>query len=318
MAGLYHAYNRSVPSSTLGQLLVGTAGWTDPTLIKCKCFYPPEARTPEDRLRYYASQFPLVEVDSTFYGISPVDNAYAWAGRTPEGFIFDVKAFRLFTQHQTPMKSLPADVRAASQEFENSKGNVYVGDLPGPILSDLWQRFNDSLAPLHSAHKLGYILLQFPQWFTKRRDNLRYIEKCADHLDGYTVAIEFRHQSWLGQDDQRETVAFLREQNLALVIVDEPQGFAGSVPAIWEATSPDLSVVRFHGRNAETWTKRGLKSAAERFDYLYSDEELGEFAAPVSRLREQSRQVHAIFNNCMEDKAQRNARRFADLMASPR
>jgi uncharacterized protein YecE (DUF72 family) len=301
-----------------GRLLIGTAGWTDPTLIKCKCFYPPEAKTAETRLRFYASQFDVVELDSSFYAIPSVDNAIGWARHTPDGFTFDVKAFRLFTQHQTPVRTLPAEAREEAEPLANSRGNVYYEDLPEALVGDLWQRFKDSLSPLKSAAKLGYILLQFPAWVTKRRSNIRFIEKCASRLEDYTVAVEFRHRSWLDEDDRRETLAFLREQNLALVVVDEPQGFKSSVPALWEATSPDLSVVRFHGRNAETWMKRGLKSAAERFDYLYSRQELEAFVAPLQSLREQSRQVHAIFNNCMEDKAQRNARQLADLIAGLR
>ncbi|HEY7270396.1 MAG TPA: DUF72 domain-containing protein [Dehalococcoidia bacterium] len=297
-----------------GELRIGTAGWTDPTLIKCKCFYPPEAKTAEERLRFYASQFDTVELDTSFYAIPPVDSAIGWARQTPDGFLFDVKAFRLFTQHQTPPKMLPAEVRDEATPLMNSKGNVYYEDLPEALVGELWQRFQDSLSPLKTAGKLGYVLLQFPDWVTKRHSNLRYIEKCAARLEGYDIAVEFRHRSWLGDDDRRETLAFLREQNLALVIVDEPQGFNSSVPPVWEATSPDLSVVRFHGRNTETWMKRGLKSAAERFDYLYSTSELREFVEPVQRLREQSRQVHAVFNNCMEDKAQRNAREFATML----
>ena len=257
----------------------------------------------------------MVEVDTSFYGIPPIDNAFAWVERTPPDFVFDVKAFRLFTLHQTPHKVLPAEIRDEAAPFVNSKGNVYLEELPESLVNGLWQRFKDSMEPLRTAGKLGYVLLQFPQWVTKRHHNLRYIEKAAGRLEGYTLAIEFRHKSWLREDDRRETLAFLREQNLALVIVDEPQGFNSSVPAFWEATSPDLSVVRFHGRNADTWTKRGLQSAAQRFDYLYSEEELREFADPIQRLRGQSRQVHAVFNNCMEDKAVRNAKQFADLLA---
>ncbi|HXH20705.1 MAG TPA: DUF72 domain-containing protein, partial [Dehalococcoidia bacterium] len=160
-----------------GRILVGTAGWADPTLIRSKRFYPPEAKTPEERLRFYASQFSMVEVDSTFYGIPPIDNAILWAQRTPPGFVFDVKAFRLFSLHQTPLKVLPSEVRGEAEAFANSRGNVYLEELPDGLVSDLWQRFRDSVAPLRSAGKLGYILLQFPQWVTKRRHNLRYIEK---------------------------------------------------------------------------------------------------------------------------------------------
>jgi uncharacterized protein YecE (DUF72 family) len=295
-------------------ILVGTAGWTDPTLVRCKRFYPPEVKTPEERLRFYASVFPVVEVDTTFYGITPLDNAIAWAARTPEGFLFDVKAFRLFTLHQTPLKTLPPDVRPEAEPLANKKGNVYYDDLPETLTADIWQRFRDSLQPLRAAAKLGYVLLQFPNWVTKRRHNMRHIERCASFLEGHTLAVEFRHRSWLAEEDRRETLAFLREQGLALVVVDEPQGFASSVPTVWEATSPDLSVVRFHGRNAEAWARRGLKSAAERFDYLYSTDELRDLVQPVLGLAAQSRSVHAIFNNCMEDKAQRNAREFARML----
>ncbi len=298
-----------------GRILVGTASWTDPTLIKSKRFYPPEVKTPEQRLRFYSSQFRLVEVDSSFYALPSLDNAIAWARNTPDGFVFDVKAFRVFTLHQTPLKFFPADLRDALGPLANKQGNVYYPDLPEELRADLWQRFRDGIGPLRQAGKLGYLLLQLPPWATKRRSNIEHLEECTDRLDGYTLAIEFRNATWMKEGDRRETLATLREMNLALVIVDEPQGFYSSLPQVWETTSPDLSVVRFHGRNRETWMKKGLKSSAERFDYLYSEEELEGFKEPVRRLAAQSRQVHAVFNNCMEDKAQRNAQQFAEMLA---
>ncbi len=298
------------------KVLVGTASWTDPTLIKCKRFYPAEAKTPQERLRFYASQFPIVEVDSSFYALPSIDNAISWARTTPEEFVFDVKAFRLFTLHQTPVKSLPPEVRPAAEPAANRQGNVYYADLPSEVRDDLWQRFKDGVGPLRQAGKLGYVLLQLPPWALKRKSNIEHLMECADRLDGCTVAVEFRHVSWMSELEQRATVATLREQNLALVIVDEPQGFYSSLPTVWEVTSPDLAVVRFHGRNREMWMKKGLKSSAERFDYLYSDEELQEFVEPVKRLTERTKKVHALFNNCMEDKAQRNARQFAEMLAA--
>lgn len=92
-------------------MLVGTTSWTDKTLIDCKCFYPRGVNTAEGRLRYYASQFPIVEVDSSYYGLPAEHNSVIWTERTPPGFIFHVKAFRLFTQHQTPSEALPKDLR---------------------------------------------------------------------------------------------------------------------------------------------------------------------------------------------------------------
>ncbi len=117
------------------------------------------------------------------------------------------------------------------------------------------------------------------------------------------------------KSDRGETLGFLKEFGLPMVTVDEPQGFHSSMPLVWEATSSELAVVRFHGHNDEMWEKKGLKSSAERFNYLYLDEELQKFAEPVKALSRQARQVHAMFNNCYEDKAQRNATRFMELIA---
>ena len=297
-----------------GTILVGTASWTDASLLKCGRFYPPEAKTPEARLRFYASQFPVVEVDTTYYGIPAVDNAIRWAEWTPDDFRFDVKAFRVFTLHQTPLASLPPEVREQAEGLANEKGNVYYPDLPTEVTDELWARFEDSLRPLRDAGKLGYVLLQFPPWAMKRQSNLEHVEACADRLSDYTVAIEFRNRTWMEDGDQRETLAYLRERNLALVIVDEPQGFSSSIPPVWEVTSPDLAVVRFHGRNRETWTKKGLKSSADRFDYLYSEEELRDFVDPIKALAGEARQVHAIYNNNQQDYAQRNAQQLAQML----
>jgi uncharacterized protein YecE (DUF72 family) len=300
-------------AETSAEILVGTAGWTDPTLIKSKRFYPAEAKTPEQRLRFYAEQFPIVEVDSSFYALPQHDVARDWADRTPDDFRFDIKAFRIFTLHQTPIKALPSELRPGLEPRANKSGNVYYADLTDEEKAALWQMFKDALEPLRAAGKLGYLLFQFPAWEFKNEGNFRHIEEWASRLEGYTVAVEFRNTSWLKDGYERETLARLREQNLAFVAVDEPQGFHSSVPAIWEATSPDLSVVRFHGRNTETWMKKGL-TAAERFNYLYSDEELAELAKRTRELASKTRQVHAMFNNCYEDKAQRNATRFIELL----
>jgi uncharacterized protein YecE (DUF72 family) len=138
-----------------------------------------------------------------------------------------------------------------------------------------------------------------------------HIEECLQRLDGYQVALECRNATWLSGRSKASTVAMLREWSVPMVIVDEPQGFTSSSPAVWEATSSDLSVVRFHGRNQEMWAKKRLPSSALRFNYLYSDEELTELVEPVRQLAGQSKQVHAMFNNCYEDNAQLNAGGFA-------
>ncbi|HLF76365.1 MAG TPA: DUF72 domain-containing protein [Dehalococcoidia bacterium] len=297
-------------------ILIGTASWAEATLIKSGRFYPAEARTPEQRLRFYASQFPVVEVDSTFYALPSFTNSQLWASRTPDGFTFDVKLFRAFTLHQTPLKSLPKDVRDQAEGLANKAGNVYYAELPEALKDELWQLFLDGIAPLKSAGKLGYLLLQLPPWGTKNRDHVAHVEECLNRMDGYQVALEFRNATWLSERSRASTLAMLREWNVPVVIVDEPQGFASSMPLVWEATSPEMAVVRFHGRNKETWTKKGLPTSALRFNYLYSDDELREFVAPMQQIAQATRQVHALFNNCYEDKAVQNARRFMEMLGA--
>ena len=295
-------------------ILVGTASWTDATLIKSGRFYPADVKSPEDRLRFYASQFPVVEVDSSFYGMPSFNNSVLWATRTPEHFTFDVKLFRAFTQHQTPLKALPAKLREAVEGLANKSGNVYYGELPELVRDDLWRIFLEALAPLKSAGKLGYLLLQLPPWGVKNRENVAHLLEALGRLDDYQVAVEFRNATWFSERSRSSTVSMLREMDVPMVIVDEPQGFASSSPLLWEATSTDLAVVRFHGHNNEMWTRKGLQTSALRFDYLYSQQELEEFVVPVQELATKTKHVHAMFNNCYEDKAQVNARQFREML----
>jgi uncharacterized protein YecE (DUF72 family) len=298
-----------------GEVLVGTASWTEPTLLKSGRFYPPDAKTPEQRLRFFADQFPIVEVDSSFYAMPAFNNAVLWADRTPDHFVFDVKLFRIFTLHQTPVKALPKAMRDEVEGLANKSGNIYYRDLPVEIKDDLWRRFLEGVAPLKSAGKLGYLLLQLPPWEFKNSRNLAHIEECAGRLSEYTLAVEFRNVSWVKEGAERETLARMREWNLPLVTVDEPQGFHSSMPLLWEATSDEMAVVRFHGHNDEMWQKKGLATSALRFDYLYSQAELEAFVEPVRELASVTKRVHAMFNNCYEDKAQRNALQFMDMLA---
>jgi uncharacterized protein YecE (DUF72 family) len=294
------------------RILVGTTSWTDKTLIDSGLFYPPQVKSADARLRYYATQFPLVEVDSSYYGLPSERNSKLWVERTPPGFLFDVKAFRLFTQHQTPPEALPADVRAALGELGTK--NVYYRDLPEELRDELWRRFRAALAPLEQAGKLGVVVFQFAPWFTYGREHLEHILACAGKLPGFRLAVEFRNPSWFGRHAEA-LLAFERAHGLAHVIVDEPQGTSASIPAVWEVTCPEVAVVRLHGRNRETWQKKGL-TAAERFNYLYGGADLGELAARIGPLARNVQQVHALFNNCYSNYAQRNALELKTLLAA--
>lgn len=293
-------------------ILIGTASWTDQSLIDSKRFYPPEAKTPEDRLRFYAGRFPLVEVDSSYYALPSEKNAARWAERTPPGFVFNVKGFRLFTQHQTPPNMLPADLRAALGPVE--KRNVYYKDVPEDLREELWARFLGAIRPLREAGKLGVVLFQFPPWFVYGREGFEHIERCAHILAGCRLAVEFRHHSWLDEKHRSAVLDFERGRGLAHVVVDEPQGFSNSIPAVWEATSPEVAVVRLHGRNAATWNIKGAASSAERFNYIYSRDELSALAEPIRALADAAAQVHVVFNNNMSNYAQRNAAELMEIL----
>lgn len=297
----------------MGEIFVGTASWTDKTLLESGRFYPREAKSAEARLRYYASQFPLVEIDSTYYALPAERTAQLWADRTPQGFVFNVKAFRLFTGHQAQASALPADLRKALGPTE--KSNLYYRDLSDEIRRELWQRFRSGLEPLRRSGKLGAVLLQFAPWFVFGRESFAHILHCAEMLDGLQLAVEFRNKSWFGEKTRDKALAFERDHNLAHVVVDEPQGFPSSIPQVWEVTCPDLALLRLHGHNREMWAKKGLASAAERFNYLYSAAELKALAEPVKDLASRARRVHVLFNNCHGDKAQRNAGQFRRLVA---
>lgn len=253
-----------------------------------------------------------MEVDSSYYALPAPETVGQWCQRTPPNFVFDVKAYALFTQHPTPLKGLPKDIQEELPTAIRAKANVYLKDVPPPVAQEIWQRFQEALLPLDSAGKLGVVLFQFPEWFVPRRDSYQYLLACREKLPQYTVAVEFRHGTWLAEERQERLFHFLRENGLAYVSVDEPQGFPSSLPPIVQTTS-HTAVVRFHGRNRETWRTRGI-TAAQRFDYIYGEEELREWVPKVKDLREAAREVHVLFNNCYSDKAVTNARDFSHLL----
>ena len=295
-----------VLAKVMGDILIGTCSWTDPTLIESGRFYPAWARSAEARLQYYTSQFGLVEVDSSYYALPSERTGQLWVERTGEKFIFDVKAFRLFTQHPTPLTALPKDIKQALPLDVKQKATIYQRDMPPELISELWIRFERALLPLDSAGKLGVVLCQFPPWFYPGEQQRDYILSCRERLPQYRIAIEFRHSSWVNDQNRERTLSFLRDNDLSFVCVDEPQGFKSSIPPVVAATS-DLALVRFHGRNREMWETKGI-SAAERFNYLYSQEELKEWVPRIKELASVTRQLHVLFNNCHRDKAVVNAR----------
>jgi len=294
-------------------ILIGTASWTDPTLVETDSFYPSTEMTPDARLRFYAEQFPLVEIDSTYYGPPNQKTAALWAARTPPHFRFDVKAYRLLTQHPTPPASLWKDLRTSLPEELAAKPNLYARDLPTELLDEAFRRFGEGLQPLQQAGKLGILLFQLPPYVFPSRPTFSYLAKAAERLAGFSLGVEFRNSRFLDDQHRETTLGFLGEHRLSYICVDEPQGFRSSVPPIAATTGP-IAEVRFHGRNALTWEARGL-TPAERFRHEYSASELAEWVPKIRALGEDAHEVHLVFNNCYGDLGIRGGRLLADLLA---
>ncbi|HEV8545628.1 MAG TPA: DUF72 domain-containing protein [Candidatus Limnocylindrales bacterium] len=295
------------------RILVGTASWTDPTMTAAGVFYPAGADSAEERLQYYASTFPVVEVDATYYALPAEQTAQLWVDRTPPDFTFDIKAHALMTGQGTETKRLPKAIREALPDDLKAKSRIYAKDLPEELKDEVWSIFRQGLAPLVERGQLGSILLQYPKWVFPSSENRALIEEAVVRLEGWTCAVEFRNGSWLNEKNAERTTRFLAERNIPFVMVDEPQGFKSSVPPEVLVTSSDLALVRFHGRNAETWEKKGI-TPAERFRYLYSRDELTEWVPRIKEAAAEAKEVHLMFNNCYANYGTTNAREIAALL----
>jgi len=294
-------------------VLCGIAGWADKSLIDSKLFYPLAVKTSADRLRFYATEFSLVEVDSTYYGIPKPESVEAWAAQTPSSFVFDVKSFSLFTNHPTKPLSLPPDLREDLPAALREKKNVYLEQLPDDMVDEAWDRFRAALEPLRAAGKLGAVFFQFPPWFLPSSRSLAYVEQVQERMHGFDVAVEFRKPEWLDPRHRDGTLAFLRTRDIPYVAVDVPPGHATSMPSEHEVTSSKLAVVRFHGRNHDTWDLRGVPPNV-RFRWDYSDDELGEWVPRIKEMERSAGRVHALMNNNCSDYSVRNARRLTELL----
>jgi uncharacterized protein YecE (DUF72 family) len=270
---------------------IGTCSWADEALSK---YFYPKGLPAKERLTYYSEHFDTVEVDSTYYRLPTDSMVEGWAERTPPGFVMHVKAFGLMTRHPVKVETLPEDLRAAMPVDERGR----VDRPPRELRGEVFRRFLASLEPLRRDGKLGGILFQFPSYVVRKDASLDYLEWARAQLgDDDEMLVEFRHRSWLDDENRAETFAFLERIGATHVIVDAPRSDSAKnlVPTVPVLTSGTL-YVRFHGRNLSTWNKRG-GSAAERFDHLYSDEELAEWVEPLRELAAQAQKAYAFFNN---------------------
>ena len=269
---------------------IGTCSWADEALSKY--WYPPGVRSGEERLRYYADHFTTVEVDSTYYRLPEEETTAKWRDRTPDGFVFHVKAFGMMTRHPVKLEQLPPDLRDAAPTDERGR----VERPPRELRAEVFARFGRAVEPLRAAGKLGGILLQFPSYVVYKPRSLEYLEWAKEQLPGDDLLVEFRHRSWLDDENRDTTLSFLERLGVTHVITDAPKTDAKNLVPTVVAVTSQTTYVRFHGRNAKTWNRRG-GSAAERFDYLYSEDELREWATPLREAAGRAKQAWAFFNN---------------------
>ncbi|MBQ0998120.1 DUF72 domain-containing protein [Streptomyces sp. RK62] len=281
----------------MGDILVGTCSWTDRALVGSG-WYPVGRRDAEGRLRHYAERFPVVEVDATYYALPGERNSALWAERTPDGFVFDVKAFSLLTGHPTRPALMPRGWPADARDPR--------------ILDEVWARFTAGIAPLRRAGRLGAVLFQFPPWFRPGARAETFLEQTARRTRGWPVSVEFRHPAWWRGEQADATRALLTRHGMAAVAVDMTQTLPASVPPVAPVTSPKLSVVRFHGRSAH-W---GTGSKEERFRHCYDEDELREWLPRLEALSGRVEALHVLFNNCCGDAAVRAAEAMTRLLGS--
>ena len=268
---------------------IGTCSWADEALSK---HWYPKGTSAGERLHYYAEHFDTVEVDSTYYRLPADEMVGRWAERTPEGFVMHVKAFGVMTRHPVKAEQLPPDLRGEAPL--DHRGRV---ERPSrEFRAEIFRRFREALEPLRVAEKLGGILFQFPPYVVPKASSLDYLEFAREQMEGYEMLVEFRHRAWYEEDQRDATLAFLEQHGMTHVVVDAPKVEAKNVPITVLALTSPITYVRFHGRNADTWNVRG-KSAAARFDYLYSEEELEEWVDPLRELAEKAEQAYVLFNN---------------------
>ena len=291
-------------------ILLGTSGYSYPDWYGV--FYPPGLERAK-QLDYYVRQFNTVEVNSTYYRIPPASTFAAMERKTPAGFEFVVKA------HGDMTHRLSRD------------GAVY-------------EAFQTALAPLRAARKLSGVLAQFPQSFHRSDDHEQFLVEMQERLEGAPLFVEFRHRSWMHED----VFEFLERAGLGYVSVDEPD-LPGLLPRVARATGP-MAYVRFHGRNAKSWyagddgggavVGKGPSADAGpghsapahparepaprqrdrqllRYDYLYSEAELKEWADKIRELNQKTQKTFVFFNNCHAGQAATGAKLMRTLLGMP-
>ncbi|HVB65640.1 MAG TPA: DUF72 domain-containing protein [Nitrolancea sp.] len=268
----------------MSKLLIGTSAWSDHDP-----FYPPGLK-PAEQLSFYAKHFPIVEVNTSYYRVPSRRTVEGWVSRSPDGFIFDVKP--------------PRELTSTPEEPHGKK--------PEPD-ADLASAFADAIEPLREAGKLGAITFQFPPSYRNTEEHQEYIKLLPELLPGFAISVEFRRRDWLDDEHADQTLALLEDAGLSFTMADEPQMGSGSVPPVFGVTNPKVAIIRFHGRNYQTWY-HFTGSSRDRFNWEYQPAELEEWRSKIESASAIAETVHIFFNTNYGDQGPRNAYVLMDML----
>lgn len=264
---------------------IGLTGWGDHDSLY------EDLERQSDKLQTYASHFPIVELDASYYAIQPERNIMKWIKETPDRFEFIVKIHQALTLH------------ADYKDYAETR-------------SELFEQFKQMLQPLIDHHKLAMVLVQFPPWFDCTAQNIKYILYVRQQLDDVPICVEFRHQSWFNDQFKEQTLSFLTEHHIIHSVVDEPQVREGSIPLVNRITN-ETAFVRYHGRNRQGWTKKDMTDQEwrdVRYLYNYNKEELTDLANKVRIIEQKAKKVYVVFNNNSGGHAAPNAKTYQDML----
>jgi len=293
-------------------LRIGTSGWNYPTGRGTwnGIFYPPPRKRPKgfDELAFYASHFDTVEVNSTFYGQPRAEVSRQWAARTPAGFEFSVKLYQKFTHPKMYNERVAGSL--APEAAAMGDGD-WLEAITKPNQADL-DEFRRGIDPLASAGKLGALLAQFPPSFKETPASRDYLASLLTALAGYQVAVELRHRSW--SDRVGETLELLNHFQAAWVQIDEPK-FKFSIRQNYLPNVEGFYYMRLHGRNVAQWWRHA--KSEDRYDYLYSADELREFSDTAGAARRLVKKLYLYTNNHFSAKSVANAAMIKQQLGEP-
>lgn len=261
---------------------IGLTGWSDHDTLTIN---------PKQKLVDYASHFPAVELDTSFYAIPAEKNITRWVESTPAAFQFITKAYGPLTTHTRRVDETRA-------------------------LDDLFAVYLATFRPMIESGKVKAFLFQFPPLFSCVRENVNYLRKVRTMMDELPVAVEFRHKSWFSEEYKERTLQFLKDLRFINVVVDQPQTPDNSISFVPVVTNPEQAIIRLHGRNYQGWLGGDdtVDWRTVRTLYDYSDEELRFIKETALELEKEAKEVTVIFNNNSGGHAAPNAKTLQNML----